>query len=180
MSSRTPTNNTSNESAALGVADTDSANQMMIRDGRVGNDYDSDDNSDASVDDDRLEAGVLKDRFGFFVTDKFHKFADVSEEVRAQRKQKETSRTKKWLKMIGKWKKYSGSAKLKARTRKGVPDAVRGFVWYNFAHGDDIRARYPDVRQIDISKLAPVVAEEVSYGLISAADVMSLLDRERR
>mmetsp|Transcript_26542 Transcript_26542/g.28945 ORF Transcript_26542/g.28945 Transcript_26542/m.28945 type:complete len:387 (+) Transcript_26542:70-1230(+) len=161
MSSRTPTNNTSNESAALGVADTGSANQMMIRDGRVGNDYDSDDNSDASVDDDRLEAGVLKDRFGFFVTDKFHKFADVSEEVRAQRKQKETSRTKKWLKMIGKWKKYSGSAKLKARTRKGVPDAVRGFVWYNFAHGDEIRARYPDVRQIDISKLAPVVAEEI-------------------
>ena len=136
---------------------------QLIQDGKA-RDSEDGESSQASIDDDRLEAGVLKDRFGFFVTEKHHKYLEVPPEIQRQRKAKEASRTKKWLKMIRQWKKYNSPSrieKLKSRVRKGIPDAVRGFVWYQFAHGETVKSKYPDVRQIDVTTLPTVVVEEV-------------------
>lgn len=136
---------------------------QLIQDGKA-RDSEDGESSQASIDDDRLEAGVLKDRFGFFVTEKHHKYLEVPPEIQRQRKAKEASRTKKWLKMIRQWKKYNSPSrieKLKSRVRKGIPDAVRGFVWYQFAHGETVKSKYPDVRQIDVTTLPTVVVEEI-------------------
>jgi hypothetical protein len=118
-----------------------------------------------SSDDEVNEAKTLKDRFGFFVTDKFHKHKDISSEVKNQRKAKESERSRKWIKMIKNWDKYSGPSrieKLKTRTRKGIPDVARGYAWYHFVHGEDVKKKYPDVRQINTSDLSTVVIDEVN------------------
>ena len=50
----------------------------------------------------------------------------------------------KWTEMLNNYdsyltKKYS---KLKSRTRKGIPDCYRGFVWKKFAKIEEIKATY--------------------------------------
>jgi hypothetical protein len=76
--------------------------------------------SPVSPDDDNLEY-VLKDRYGFFVTDKYHKYLEVPVDLREKRKEKESERTRKWMKMIKKWDFYFKTRfeKIKNRTRKG-------------------------------------------------------------
>jgi Mg-chelatase subunit ChlI len=138
-----------------GAISTDDSGPGMIEDS----------NPENNSDDEINESTVLKDRYGFFVTDKYHKFLEVPVEVCKQRKEKESERARKWIKMIKQWEKYSGPSrfqKLKSRTRKGIPDVVRGYAWYQFAHGDEIKTKYPDVRQISLDDLPSVVIDEVS------------------
>jgi hypothetical protein len=140
--------------------------------------------SPVSPDDENLEY-VLKDRYGFFVTDKYHKYLEISVDLKEQRREKESERTRKWMKMIKKWDFYFKTRfeKIKNRTRKGVfflpffpflsffsplptyllgiPDSVRGFVWYQYASGETVKAKFPDVRQLQVENLPTIVIEEI-------------------
>lgn len=105
-------------------------------------------NSDNDEDD--LDLGNrITDRYGFFVTDKFHQgyAGEITEAESRAIREKEISRTKKWIKMIKNWQKhfiYKGESesselipfnagfiksKLKRRIRKGIPDNLRGSIW---------------------------------------------------
>jgi hypothetical protein len=52
-------------------------------------------------------------------------------DVTSARAEKDTERSRKWLKMQKQWTKTVNrrQEKLKRRARKGIPDAVRGQVW---------------------------------------------------
>ena len=47
---------------------------------------------------------------------------------------KSNSRIIKWLEMLNKYTTYKSSSKLKSRTRKGIPDDIRGQMWQLFAN----------------------------------------------
>jgi hypothetical protein len=49
---------------------------------------------------------VLKDRFGFFLTDQFHKELSLAPAELDRRRRKEEERAKKWEAMFRKWKKF--------------------------------------------------------------------------
>eukprot|EP01039_Chlorochromonas_danica_P011630 gene11630-13041_t len=89
---------------------------------------------------------VVKDRYGFFVTEDFRKFINLSPEILQARKSKEKERTTKWIKMVKNWEKYTNPhklPKLKGRCRKGIPDSMRGTAWYRLVRGDNIKASHP-------------------------------------
>lgn len=157
---------------------------------------------------------VLKDRYGFFVTDDFHKVSSLSPALLAQRQEKEQTRTRKWLAMKKHWKRHffykrnaptesNGtvvvvsatettqsatlseadevelmmrqtiqtltdesilrdhresrpvySAVLKRRVRKGIPDALREFAWFEFSDAQRVRQMYPHPdTDIDLSNI---------------------------
>ena len=76
---------------------------------------------------------IKTDEYGFFSDEK---------EAETQLDQKEllkvNARIEKWNDMLTHYDIYSTSkfAKLKERTRKGIPDSLRGFVWQKFAEID--------------------------------------------
>ena len=53
------------------------------------------------------------------------------------------ARTEKWQDMLSNYKKYQTikRAKLKSRTRKGVPDSLRSIVWQLFAESDKLKEK---------------------------------------
>jgi hypothetical protein len=57
--------------------------------------------------------------------------AQTQADVASARAEKDTERSRKWLKMQKQWTKTVNrrQEKLKRRARKGIPDAVRGQVW---------------------------------------------------
>jgi len=53
------------------------------------------------------------------------------------------ARTEKWQDMLNNYQKYQTTkrAKLKSRTRKGIPDSLRSFVWQLFAGTDKLKEK---------------------------------------
>lgn len=102
------------------------------------------------------------DRYGFIIgASSFHQHKAIEEEEARKRKEKETTREKKWLKMLRRWdftQKYR-LAKLERRIRKGIPEGFRGVMWYKILEAaayspQDLAAkntlpnRYPNVYDI--------------------------------
>ena len=108
-----------------------------------------------------------KDRWGFLVTDEFHQFLKLPPEVIEQRRNKEGERSLKWVKMMKKWQKYKANGekydKMKRRTRKGIPDSLRGFAWYEGCGAKSIKEKIPDPWKIDTSNISEVTIDEVSH-----------------
>mmetsp|Transcript_1807 Transcript_1807/g.2464 ORF Transcript_1807/g.2464 Transcript_1807/m.2464 type:complete len:388 (-) Transcript_1807:180-1343(-) len=72
------------------------------------------------------------DRYGFLKdVDANREGKQVEDTVISKRRDTEENRTKKWIKMLGKWNEYRENKpkKVKRRIRKGVPDCLRGLVW---------------------------------------------------
>ncbi len=116
---------------------------------------------------------ILKDRFGFYLTDEFHQFLDLPVEVIQGRKDKETQREKKWMKMMKNWEYYAKTIHrrnsiLKQRIRKGIPDTFRAKAWEKLIHADAVsKKKYPDYSKIDLTVLSPITIDEVSaYGVL--------------
>lgn len=104
------------------------------------------------------------DRYGFFLSDEFHQFLKVPLETATKRKAKELERTKKWLKMV----KYWGSEhilvktrKMKQRIRKGIPDCLRGYMWYQLSGARQSKARFHDLSQLDIASVNERTLDEI-------------------
>lgn len=113
---------------------------------------------------------ILKDRYGFYVTDEYHRInSSIPSYLQEKRRRKEQSRVAKWLKMKSKWQLHyavsSGSTKvsvkLRRRVRKGIPDAMRGFAWYEFSGAAAMAGRYPNPSAIDISVVPETVLDEI-------------------
>ena len=52
-------------------------------------------------------------------------------------------------------------AKLKRRVRKGIPDALRGIVWYNLSGAESYKRSYPDLNDINTNDLNELVIDEI-------------------
>lgn len=100
------------------------------------------------------------DRYGFITTDRFHRSKAVSSNLIATRRETEIERTRKWIKMMKKWDKYSAS-KLKSRIRKGIPDVARGFAWFKLSGGATYKSKYPNLAELDRLELDPLVLDEI-------------------
>ncbi|KAJ1390824.1 hypothetical protein B484DRAFT_408903 [Ochromonadaceae sp. CCMP2298] len=124
-------------------------------------------NARTDVDDVDIEGSRPKavDRYGFLCSDAFHQAHQLPPAVLHARRQKEAERTLKWVKMIKKWETYGpGGAKnfkLKRRVRKGIPDAIRGLVWYRMSDAEQGRLLFPDIDMIDTSNVPAQVIDEV-------------------
>ncbi|MCQ2820351.1 MAG: TBC domain-containing protein [archaeon] len=81
---------------------------------------------------------VKKDQFGF--VQKEEKKEIDKEELQRQKLQL-NARIEKWNDMLANYESYKGSDKLKSRTRKGIPDNLRGRVWQIFAN---IKSKYKE------------------------------------
>lgn len=108
---------------------------------------------------------IVRDRYGFFVTDEFHKYVSIPPAVIHARKSKEGERALKWIRMIKKWKLYETVPrrfpKLRRRCRKGIPDAVRGHIWFLLADGEQIQKQFPNLQDIDTSTVSQVTIDEI-------------------
>ena len=100
------------------------------------------------------------DRYGFITTDRFHRSKTVPVNLIATRRETEIERTRKWIKMMKKWDKFS-AAKLKSRIRKGIPDVARGFAWFRLSGGAKYKLKYPNLADLDRLELDPIVLDEV-------------------
>mmetsp|Transcript_11856 Transcript_11856/g.26597 ORF Transcript_11856/g.26597 Transcript_11856/m.26597 type:complete len:300 (+) Transcript_11856:152-1051(+) len=124
-------------------------------------------NARTDVDDVDIEGSRPKavDRYGFLCSDAFHQAHQLPPAVLHARRQKEAERTLKWVKMIKKWETYGpGGAKnfkLKRRVRKGIPDAIRGLVWYRMSDAEQGRLLFPDIDMIDTSNVPAQVIDEI-------------------
>jgi len=90
---------------------------------------DNNDNGDSNANDndgndDKINiVDQVKDRYGFFLTDDYHKSLSMSSDVNEQRRRKEAERALKWIRMLKKGFPYLHQyrkAKLKRRIRKGT------------------------------------------------------------
>eukprot|EP00357_Protocruzia_adherens_P028219 CAMPEP_0114996664 /NCGR_PEP_ID=MMETSP0216-20121206/14450_1 /TAXON_ID=223996 /ORGANISM="Protocruzia adherens, Strain Boccale" /LENGTH=344 /DNA_ID=CAMNT_0002360921 /DNA_START=36 /DNA_END=1070 /DNA_ORIENTATION=- len=111
------------------------------------------------------------DRYGFLPENQEkgcdNEITEIEEEKNDVKKElarirKENARMEKWKAMISDWSSYANktSAKLKRRTRKGVPDPLRGTIWQMFANSKDIPERKPGVyEQLMAQTDAPFEAE---------------------
>ena len=106
-----------------------------------------------------------KDRWGVLITDEFPKYLQLTPEEIALRKEKEAERALKWVKMKKNWPKYCfGGAKytkLKRRARKGIPDSVRGFAWFQLCGANQVQEKYPNPWAINVSTVSETVIDEV-------------------
>jgi hypothetical protein len=137
----------------------------------------------APVPDESTEASKLsdmrKDRWGFLVSDEFHRNVVIPEEVQKQRIAKEIERTAKWVKMIKNWAKYGRGGrkfdKLSRRVRKGVPDAVRSFVWFETCGARDVMGRFPDLSALKVNEVPERVIDEVRFTNIMLSYIICLV-----
>ncbi len=108
-----------------------------------------------------------KDRWGFLVSDEFHRHLQLTPEEVALRKEKESERALKWVKMKGNWTKYCATgpkyAKMKRRARKGIPDSVRGFAWFQLCGAMKVKKKFPNPWAIDTTNVSETVIDEVSF-----------------
>ena len=51
---------------------------------------------------------------------------------------------------------------MKRRVRKGIPDALRGFSWYEVSGAKALKEKYPNPWKIDTSTVSAVTIDEVS------------------
>mmetsp|Transcript_32745 Transcript_32745/g.55212 ORF Transcript_32745/g.55212 Transcript_32745/m.55212 type:complete len:447 (-) Transcript_32745:216-1556(-) len=108
----------------------------------------------------------LTDRYGFLKDDEFHQYLEIPVGMLADRKRKEGERAKKWVKMMKNWSKYRKGGqkyeKMKNRVRKGIPDAVRGVMWYRLCGADEAsKALHPDIDAIDTNSVPAQVIDEI-------------------
>lgn len=61
------------------------------------------------------------------------------------RMERDRERELKWLEMKRKWSKLQGSALLKSRVRKGIPDSFRSFVWSSLGNCSHQRSSNPSL-----------------------------------
>jgi hypothetical protein len=77
----------------------------------------------------------------------------------------EQERTKKWLKMKKHWQRYGVPGrkheKVLSRVRKGIPDCLRGFAWYQLCGAESIKQKIPDPWKLDMSTVSPVTIDDV-------------------
>ena len=59
---------------------------------------------------------------------------------------RDNARLEKWTDMLQRWDfiRRSRRDKLKSRVRKGIPDGLRGKVWYDLSEAEETKAKYPD------------------------------------
>lgn len=159
----------------MGVHSNETENPPTDNEGKVDQTIDSSTVNPQDLDASDLYIGdapiVLKDRYGFFVTDEYHRInSSIPSALQEKRRRKEQSRTAKWLKMKFKWgihfitgsqQSIKVSVKLRRRVRKGIPDAMRGFAWYEFSGASAIAERYPNPVAIDISVVPETVLDEI-------------------
>ena len=94
------------------------------------NNNDNGDSNDNNSNDDDNKINIMdqvKDRYGFFLTDDYHKSLSMSSDVNEQRRLKEAERTIKWTRMLKKGFPYLHQyrkAKLKRRIRKGITTII--------------------------------------------------------
>ena len=83
------------------------------------------------------ESIIATDEFGFIKPE--DKIKPVDPEAQKKEYLKINARIEKWNEMMSNYKTYSTSkfSKLKSRTRKGIPDSLRGYVWQQFAKVSD-------------------------------------------
>jgi hypothetical protein len=105
----------------------------------------------------------MKDRFGFLLVDTFHQKLSVSEKISKARKDKESERARKWIKMSKNWAFFTKyrSRKLKERVRKGIPDAFRSFAWYELAECNAIKAKYSNPYELETARISAQTRDEV-------------------
>jgi hypothetical protein len=95
------------------------------------------------------------DRYGFRCAEgdtgsSFHRSAEVSDTIAKKRREKEASRLLKWSEMLSAFKSTQPSkveaalAKLKERTRKGIPNDRRGEAWYYICGAKEVLKEIPD------------------------------------
>lgn len=109
-----------------------------------------------------FEVYHVTDRYGFIHDERLKTKKESSE---AKLLQTELERTQKWLKMTKSWDKYYPSEKLNRRIYKGIPDRLRGEVWYRLLNVAKVkgeqdgvylkmrnraRSRSTSIRQIDL------------------------------
>lgn len=77
---------------------------------------------------------IPTDEFGFIK--KEENIPQIDPEEQKKESLKINARIEKWSTMLAQYSTYSTSkfSKLKSRTRKGVPDSLRGYVWQQFAN----------------------------------------------
>ena len=116
--------------------------------------------------DPKLEVYHKQDRWGFIHDDRL---PDTKLRTERERKQiqVEVSRAQKWAEMINEEKKYFGTKakyreKMINRVHKGVPDSVRGRVWYTLLDLDSIKkqqaGKYQEMRSL-ARRLSPHIRQ---------------------
>jgi len=112
---------------------------------------------------------VAMDRYGFYITDKDRYGAELPIQEGKQYKEKETERTRKWIKMVKNGIFHVNSEKLQRRVRKGIPDIVRAKVWTDFSHITEYKQKYPVVLSSPVSSsslsLSQTIFEEIERDL---------------
>ena len=93
---------------------------------------------------------IETDEFGFFKKDSNgcdnndnNKMKKESNKLTKEQILTINARTEKWQNMLSNYEKYQTTkrAKLKSRTRKGVPDSLRSIVWQLFAESDKLKEK---------------------------------------
>ena len=93
---------------------------------------------------------IETDEFGFFKKDS--NISDNNDNITTKKDTNKltkeqiltiNARTEKWQDMLNNYQKYQTTkrAKLKSRTRKGIPDSLRSFVWQLFAGTDKLKEK---------------------------------------
>lgn len=107
------------------------------------------------------------DRYGFFLSDAFHRGAELSEKNILARRKKEQQRERKWIKTINKWDSFIVNdiltlpRKVRRRVRKGIPDALRSRVWASMLELEAARRKYsPLPTTEDILKKVPQIVQD--------------------
>ena len=106
---------------------------------------------------------ILHDKYGFYLSDTFHRSLSKSPEEVALRGAKEAQRAEKWIRMKAKWPfilRYR-RAKLQRRIRKGIPNALRSWAWTVISDAKTYRDLYPDPSGLDISMVPDKVKEDI-------------------
>lgn len=108
-----------------------------------------------------------KDKFGFLASDKMHQQQPAaSQQQQQQRDAKEEERLRKWQQMQVRWPEYfkhdAKFCKAKTRARKGVPNSMRRWAWYQFCNAAKAKRLFPDpFNSIDTAKVSAQTIDEV-------------------
>lgn len=92
------------------------------------------------------------DSYGFYLesedNDSCHKCLPQPPSVLKLRSAKEKERLTKWLVMKRAWTSSSTQRKVKERSRKGIPDQMRDWGWYNMSAAKEVSVIYPSTAAV--------------------------------
>lgn len=88
------------------------------------------------------------------VNNKSVKIYNISEEENCKIKLRENARTEKWNKMLKDFDSFykNNFNKLKTRTRNGIPDCIRGFIWQKLGKIKNLKSSYDHILATIIEK----------------------------